>query len=677
MADRAFFGRARSAHNAQQQPQQNVSLDHQGEDGTQAHHTALYRSFTQLQMQQPNHHQPKPPRLAKISSYIGLGSLAKAQSPTATMYPELIMERSESMEPGAAGYHVTSIDGGGPIGDWKPAPRNQDNCSFYNPDDLTWHNPSLKQMMETVMCTMMKNGSSAPIPRHLNGWIAGILEEASHQTRQLDFLRGQIEELKATREQEVIEFAKVTEEWSQREKGFKAEINRLEHIISDTQQGAESVMLARAGSVVDRNDSRAFRAKLNRLSRSDSGDGTAVEEDARAPRISFPRDMAFKQGNTAPYEVLGSTPGLFNLNCDTHLSEQLRGGAARPGRKEDQQVMPQTTGKPVPQPPKLKDSSSQSSSGNASSSSSSSLITQGFAKLAQAKSTPRTSPSKDENLYGQSAVKEEEICDDPLETIRQLAEENGGLPDDAVLDGSMCFSPAIDPTSHRPFSFSDGDDEVVPEVEIDSTIEIPTNVGNVGSSSQEPVPSPVVHEQRLDSQIDGGPQRPNEVSSNTSVNLEFSSSSSSSDISQHRSNASALGSMAFNHAVAVHERQVAAERRRRLEEAAICSPMIIEMARERSVPSPLRRGPVQGARVPRANHVPRAEHLDRPQSRAPIISEALALINNRPAGGQRARGRAQTDDVFYDQDATVAAGKELRRPTSGQDGQNESQDEAS
>lgn len=271
MADRGFFGRARSAHTAQQQPQQNLSLDTQGEAGSQALHTSLHRSSTQLPLQQNNNHHPKPPRLAKISSYIGLGSLAKAQSPTATMYPELIMERSESIKPGAAGYHVASVDGGGPIGDWKPTPRNQDKYSFYNSDDLTWHNPSLKQMVETVLCTMMQNGSSAPIPRHLNGWIAGIMEEVSHQTRQLEFLRGQIEELKATREQEVIEFAKVTEEWSQREKGFKAEINRLEHIISDTQQGAESVMLARAGSVVDRNDSRAFRAKLNRLSRSEEG----------------------------------------------------------------------------------------------------------------------------------------------------------------------------------------------------------------------------------------------------------------------------------------------------------------------------------------------------------------------------------------------------------------------
>lgn len=61
----------------------------------------------------------------------------------------------------------------------------------------------------------------------------------------------------------------MTDEWEQREGDYKAEINRLEHIISDTQQGAESVLLARAGSVINRDDGQAFRAKIDRLSRSE------------------------------------------------------------------------------------------------------------------------------------------------------------------------------------------------------------------------------------------------------------------------------------------------------------------------------------------------------------------------------------------------------------------------
>lgn len=268
MTDRGWFGRGRSAHTAQQEAQPtNATLDTQGEAGDQAQNASLHRSLTQVPPQH-NHHR-KPAKMSKISSIIGLGSLAKAQSPP--LYPELVTQRSESIRPGAAGHHVTSVDGGGPIGDWQPPPNEERQFPKYKESRCTWENPTLKQMVETISCTMMKNGSSAPIPRHLNGWIAGMMEEVSHQTRELDSLRVEIAELKATREAEVIEFSTVTEEWAQREKDFKAEINRLEHIISDTQQGAESVMLARAGSVVNRNDGRAFRARLDRLSRSDEG----------------------------------------------------------------------------------------------------------------------------------------------------------------------------------------------------------------------------------------------------------------------------------------------------------------------------------------------------------------------------------------------------------------------
>lgn len=147
--------------------------------------------------------------------------------------------------------------------------RKNENDVFYNDIDATWHNPSLKQMIETVSCEMMRNGSSAPIPRHLNGWIAAILEEVSHQYCELRNLRAEFADMRETRQKELKEFSTMTLEWEKREYDFKAEINRLEHIISDTQQGAESVLLVRAGSVVNRNDGRAFRAKLDRLSRSE------------------------------------------------------------------------------------------------------------------------------------------------------------------------------------------------------------------------------------------------------------------------------------------------------------------------------------------------------------------------------------------------------------------------
>ncbi|KAK2602658.1 hypothetical protein N8I77_009172 [Diaporthe amygdali] len=709
MADRGWFGRGRPAHIAQQPPHQsNTTPDMQSEAGDQASHASLHRSLTQIPLQQSH----KPPTLAKISSYIGLGTLAKAQSPTVAVYPELVMERSDSMKSGATGSHVTSVDGGGPIGDWRPANKKEGKFPYYNEADCTWHNPSLEQMVETVSCTIMKNGSSAPIPRHLNGWIAGIIEEVSHQTSELNSLRTQVAQLKATRQEEVMEFSKVTEEWALREMNFKAEINRLEHIISDTQQGAESVLLARAGSVVNRNDGRAFRAKLDQLSRSDEGDENAlpeeghpadrhrdylVEQDKRDSIALSPGDVGLTV-NTTPYQVLGSTPSLLDRNNDVHLSKQLRNATSKRCRKKDQdigaklvaaRITLQTTGKPpAPSAQNSNDSSSQSSSGNASCSSS--LITQGLAeKIARAKVTPHTSPTKDENLCGRPA-EEPKKRGDILGTIRQLAVQNGGLPDDAIDDGSSCSSSIVDPRQHRAFSFSDGDDQIASEDE--PTPSMDRTSRNNGSSSQNPPQVSAVQDQLLASQFDGASHLPESVSSSGLGYRKSASSSSSSDMSQRRSHASMQRSMGQNHATEASKKQEAANEVRKLAEASICSPMIIAMARERSIPSPTKKvQEVQEGQVPRESRRGRLLNRNYSQGRAFISDEELAVVANRTRTREpaqvRARGHSSAStvpsaverlstDVGCNQEAAFSAARALKNSTSEHKSQNESQAQA-
>ncbi|KAL1851406.1 hypothetical protein Daus18300_012517 [Diaporthe australafricana] len=725
MADRGWFGRGRSAHTAQQPAQMsNATSGTHSEVGDQAPPASLRRSFTQVPLQQSHPH--KPLKLAKISSYIGLGALAKAQSSTAAMYPELVMERSDSIKSGANGHHVTAVDGGGPIGDWQPASRKGE-FPFYNEAECTWHNPSLKQMVETVSCTIMKNGSSAPIPRHLNGWIAGIIEEVSHQTSELNSLRTQVAELKATRQEEVIEFTKVTEEWAQREMNFKAEINRLEHIISDTQHGAESVLLARAGSVVNRNDGRAFRAKLDRLSRSDEGkpyrarfwpprvadvadmslaeDGTAlaggvhpadrhraylIEQDKRDAIALSPGDVGLTV-NTTPYKILGTTPSLLGHKSDINLSNQPHDGSPRRYRKQGQdigaklaaaRISLQTTGKPpAPSAQNSNDSSSQSSSGNASCSSS--LIAQGLAEIAQAKVTPHTSPTKDENLCG-LPVEEPKKSDDVLGTIRQLAVQNGGLPDDGIDDESSCSSSIVDPRGHRAFSFSGGDDRIASEdVAITSIGRAPTNVD---SSARRLLQLSAVQEQPLDSQLDGASPFSKDISPSTSGYRKSGSSSSSSETSQRRSRAAMLRSMGHNHATEAKKKQDAANEIKKLEAASICSPMIIAMARERSVPSPSKK--VQEAEVSDDNRRRRIYQ----QGRALISDEELGLAPIRKEENcDQAHVRPQirmveatapsaikrpSNDLGCNQEAAVAAARALQRSSSGQKSQNESQAQA-
>ena len=335
MSDRSwlsFGGRAR----ASQPAQQSAASDAQSDIIDHAP-LALHRSLTQVHAQEQHH--PKPPKLSRISSYIGLGAAAKSHSPPMPAYPEVTMARIESMKAGTLGLGSESLH------------RKNENDIFYNEADATWHNPSLKQMVETVSCEMMKNGSSAPIPRHLNGWIASIIEEVSHQFCELRDIRAQFASLKETRQKELKEFSDMTQEWEQREDDFRAEINRLEHIISDTQHGAESVLLARAESVINRNDGRAFRAKLDRLSRSegnvplsniwhsratysltlgradedvtlDRNHDYIVEHDKRNSIALSTGDVALSM-NTSPYKALGTaihTAHLKILMCTSWLT---------------------------------------------------------------------------------------------------------------------------------------------------------------------------------------------------------------------------------------------------------------------------------------------------------------------------------------------------------------------
>lgn len=281
MADRSwlgFGGRARTPQPAQQSihPEEHNNDDRtttiRAPDTNPAH--LLQRAHTEVSLQKNPH---KAPRLSRFSSLMGLNGIARAHSPStasfeiAPNYPEVTKPRSESVAVKTVSYHEAAHDPS--TGIWRQLP-GPDKDVRYRESDFTWHNPNLRQMIETIQCTIMTNGISAPIPCHLNSFVAGMIEEFAIQMGETKALQNKIMDLEETRAKEREEFRETTNEWQEREREFKLEINRLEHIISDTQKGAESVVLARAESVCNRNDGRAFRAKLNRLSRSE--EGTAI-----------------------------------------------------------------------------------------------------------------------------------------------------------------------------------------------------------------------------------------------------------------------------------------------------------------------------------------------------------------------------------------------------------------
>lgn len=80
-------------------------------------------------------------------------------------------------------------------------------------------------------------------------------------------LEQELAELKNLREKELEQFRGISEEWIQREDGYKAEIKRLEVVLAkESKDGLASVTLARQDTLIDRSGSKRFQARLKRMS---------------------------------------------------------------------------------------------------------------------------------------------------------------------------------------------------------------------------------------------------------------------------------------------------------------------------------------------------------------------------------------------------------------------------
>lgn len=175
------------------------------------------------------------------------------------------MERSDSMSSRTTSYHEAPHDP--TTGFWSTSP-SADSAFLYKESDQTWHNPNLTQMMDTVSSNIMSNGIAQPIPRHLNSFVVGMIEEFRIRLSKQRTLEADFEELRRTHKKEIREFAAMADEWKHREAAFNTDIRRMEQFIAD-RLGVSSVVLARAGRAYNRNNAKVFQANLNRLSKSE------------------------------------------------------------------------------------------------------------------------------------------------------------------------------------------------------------------------------------------------------------------------------------------------------------------------------------------------------------------------------------------------------------------------
>ncbi|KAJ4389132.1 hypothetical protein N0V93_006594 [Gnomoniopsis smithogilvyi] len=428
---------------------------------------SLQRSLTQIHIPQPAQ---KTARLSRISSYIGLSNAAKAQATSAVTlpHPEQIMERSDSMSSRTMSYHEAPHDP--TTGFWRSSP-NTDNDFIYKESDQTWHNPNLTQMMDTVSSTIMSNGVSQPIPRHLNSFVVGMIEEFRIRLSKQSNLEAKLEELKSTQKRESQELAAIADEWKHREASFKSEVRRLEQIIAE-HAGVSSVVFARAGSVYNRNDAKDFQAKLNRLSKSED-DGMGLH---RGQQVIMEGEMR----NFAALPMTQDTDReiVLDHNSDAFMSKLWRPDAQLAKKRNanllerlsaaqqffDENGRPRLSSDHSSRQTSPQKLDSFTSSSGVASSASSSLITQGvLAARARDHVTPHTTPPRPGPIKpspGANPVQAPTIVNG-LAPVQELIRANGGLPEHAIDNDDSSYGPSfVPPPQVRRFSFDAYDDKL-------------------------------------------------------------------------------------------------------------------------------------------------------------------------------------------------------------------------
>jgi hypothetical protein len=111
-------------------------------------------------------------------------------------------------------------------------------------------------MVEALQSRLMV-GSMESIPIQYNSYILHLVEGFAKQKRKIRATEEACTKAEEEKQQLAARYQAVADEWLERETAYRAEIKRLEVLLSRTsQKGLEAVTLARANSVVDRDSQK-------------------------------------------------------------------------------------------------------------------------------------------------------------------------------------------------------------------------------------------------------------------------------------------------------------------------------------------------------------------------------------------------------------------------------------
>ncbi|KAI0425209.1 hypothetical protein F5Y09DRAFT_352597 [Xylaria sp. FL1042] len=134
--------------------------------------------------------------------------------------------------------------------------------------DQVWYNPSLDQMVEALQVLLMTHGVLEPIPIQYNSYILHLVEGFAVAQGNIRKAEAAYQEARRSLEQNLEQFRLVADEWLERESQYRAEVKRLEVLLSKcSRSGLEAVALARTNSIVDRSgpEGAGFLWRLDKL----------------------------------------------------------------------------------------------------------------------------------------------------------------------------------------------------------------------------------------------------------------------------------------------------------------------------------------------------------------------------------------------------------------------------
>ncbi|KAI1073675.1 hypothetical protein F5B20DRAFT_496550 [Whalleya microplaca] len=230
----------------------------------------------------------------------------------------------------------------------EPPTAGSDAGLFVREQDKVWFNPSIDQMIETLQVFIMTRGTLQSLPIAYNGYVQHLIEAFAGSQRKIRAADAAYAEAKQSLEKHVEHFKSVADEWLEREGQYKAEIKRLEVLLSKTSHsGLEAVTLARTNSIVDRTEAKRFVAKLKHLSTTSTKGlsilptqclgtrpNTNVRKDAhdRIPHESNQReydlvdtiDGAPREKGQPKRKIVPPLPKILDQDNDFLMSEKVR-----------------------------------------------------------------------------------------------------------------------------------------------------------------------------------------------------------------------------------------------------------------------------------------------------------------------------------------------------------------